>query len=100
MTPAPPPKSQAVGPVGLAFSVSFGLVSVAVGAWIAGLDGAVSNIIQPAPLVLPLLGAGAVIATLCWRSGQPAWRNLRSSAGVGLLAVALALWLGTGRPEG
>ncbi|NHF72656.1 ComEC/Rec2 family competence protein [Paracoccus xiamenensis] len=72
---------------------------LAVGAWIAGLDGAVSNVVQPGPLVLPLLGAGAVIATLCWRSGQPAWRNLRSSAGVGLLAVALALWLGTGRPE-
>lgn len=37
MTPAPPPKPQAVGPIGLAFSVSFGLVSVAVGAWIVGM---------------------------------------------------------------
>ncbi len=37
MTPAPPPKPQTVGPIGLAFSVSFGLVSVAVGAWIVGM---------------------------------------------------------------
>ena len=70
-----------------------------VGGWIAGLDGAVSYVTQPGPLVLPLLGVGAVVAVLCWRSGRPAWRNLCSSAGVGLLAVAFALWLGAGRPE-
>lgn len=71
---------------------------LAVGEWIAGLNGAVSYVIQPGPLVLPLLGAGAVIAILCWRRGRPAWRNLRSTCGVGLLAIGFALWLGAGRP--
>lgn len=71
---------------------------LAVGEWIAGLNGAVSYVIQPGPLVLPLLGAGAVIAILCWRRGRPAWRNLRSTCGVGLLAIGVALWLGAGRP--
>ncbi|MBA4489698.1 ComEC/Rec2 family competence protein [Paracoccus sp. S1E-3] len=71
---------------------------LAVGGWIAGLNGAVTYVTQPDPRVLPLLGAGAVIAILCWRPGRPAWRNLRSSCGVGLLAMGFALWLGTGRP--
>ncbi len=72
---------------------------LAVGEWVAGLDGAVSHVVQPGPLVLPLLGVGAVIAVLCWHGGRPAWRNPRSSAGVALVAVAFALWLGATRPD-
>ena len=71
---------------------------LAVGEWIAGLNGAVSYVRQPGPLVLPLLGVGAVVAVLCWRRGVPAWRNLGSTCGVGLLAAGFALWLGAGRP--
>lgn len=66
---------------------------LAVGEWIAGLNGAVSYVIQPGPLVLPLLGAGAVIAILCWRRGrpglaEPAQHVRRRAAGHRFRAVA------------
>lgn len=70
--------------------------------WIAGLDGAVTAIIQPAPQVLPLLGAGAVLLVLCWRP----WNALRRIAapllgcfiGITMVAAAGILWVRTERP--
>ena len=70
---------------------------LAVGEWVAGLDGAVSHVVQPGPLVLPLMGMGAVLAVLCWTGGWP-WRNPRVLAGLAMIVAAGGLWFGTTRP--
>lgn len=72
---------------------------LAVGEWIAGLSGAVSFVVMPGPLVLPLMGGGAMLAILGWRGDLPAWQNARLWAGGAMLLVATALWLGTKRPD-
>ncbi|WBU59206.1 ComEC/Rec2 family competence protein [Paracoccus albus] len=71
---------------------------LAVGEWIASLNGAVSFVIMPGPLVLPLMGGGAMMAVLGWRGDVPAWRNARIWAGGAMLLVSTALWLMTARP--
>ncbi|MFV0408324.1 MAG: ComEC/Rec2 family competence protein [Paracoccus sp. (in: a-proteobacteria)] len=72
---------------------------LAVGSWIAGLDGAVSYIKQPGPLVLPLMGLGAVLVVLLWPAGRPAWRDPRPMLGLGLIGLATGLWLISARPD-
>ena len=69
---------------------------LAVGAWVAGLDGAVSHVVLPGPSVLPLMGAGALLVLLCWQG--PAWRNGRVIAGLAMMATAAGLWAGATRP--
>lgn len=69
-----------------------------VGNWIAGLDGAVSHIVQPGPLVLPLLGGGAVLAVLSSSGDKRLWRNLRMLGGLAMLMSACLLWMTTQRP--
>lgn len=71
---------------------------LAVGEWVAGLNGAVSHVVQPGPLVLPLMGMGAVLVVLCWSGHRAPWRNPRLLAGLGMLAAAGVLWLGAERP--
>ncbi|MDZ4312665.1 MAG: ComEC/Rec2 family competence protein [Cypionkella sp.] len=58
--------------------------------WVAGLDGAVTAIIRPGPMVIPLLTFAGVWAIL-WRG------NLRWAAAVPL-AVSLVLWSAATRP--
>ena len=58
---------------------------------VAGWPGAVSGVVQPAPAVLPLLAGAALWAVVV--QGRARW------AGFAGVAVALALWAGTGRPD-
>ena len=69
-----------------------------VGTWISSLGGAVSMIVQPSALVIPLMGAGAVIALLSWRRDLAPWRNLPAICGMSMLFAAATLWIGTDRP--
>lgn len=72
---------------------------LAVGRWIAGMDGAVSYVTMPGPLVLPLMGCGAFLAILCGRGGVPPWRGVRQVAGMAMVAGGIVIWLGTERPD-
>lgn len=71
---------------------------LAVGEWTAGLNGAVSHLPQPGPLVLPLMGMGAVLAVLSGSGARPLWRDARGLAGLAMLIGAAVLWAGTARP--
>ncbi|WBU57720.1 ComEC/Rec2 family competence protein [Paracoccus sediminicola] len=71
---------------------------LAVGAWIAGLDGAVSYVVQPGPWVLPLMGLGALLTLLSARDDRPPWRNARQLAGAAMILAAALSWLSTPRP--
>lgn len=61
-----------------------------VAAWVAELPRAVSHVVAPGPVVLPLLTLGALMVIL-WR-GPVRW------AGVAPAVLALVLWSGTERP--
>lgn len=61
-----------------------------VAAWVAGLEGAVGHVHSPAPPVLGLLAAGALVVIL-W---QGRWR----AAGLVPIALAGVIWAGTERP--
>ena len=69
-----------------------------VGEWVAGLNGAVSHVIQPGPMVLPMMGAGAVLVLLCRGAERGILRNPRLLAGGAMLVAAAALWLTVERP--
>lgn len=58
--------------------------------WIAGLDGAVTAIPTPGPLVLPLFTLGAIWLIL--------WRGRVQAVGLVPVAAALGLWLMAERP--
>ncbi|MGL4238708.1 MAG: ComEC/Rec2 family competence protein [Tabrizicola sp.] len=58
--------------------------------WIAGLDGSVTAIPAPGPLVLPLMTLGAIWLIL--------WRGRVQYAGLVPVAAALALWVWADRP--
>jgi len=58
--------------------------------WIAGLEGSVTGIPAPGPLVLPLLTLGAIWLIL--------WRGRLQLAGIAPVAAALGLWLLVERP--
>lgn len=62
-----------------------------VSAHVAGLDGAVTRVVTPAPVVLPLLALGGLVLCL--------WQGRGRFAGAAVLALALALWSGSGRPD-
>lgn len=70
--------------------------------FIAGLGGAVTPIILPQPLVLPLLCFGAIMVILCWRPGLSLRRLTVHSLGVftgaGMLIAGLTMWLNVQRP--
>lgn len=70
--------------------------------WIAGLEGAVTMIVQPVPLVLPLMGCGAALLVLCWRPWKdlkrPSLPSLGCISGAAMLITAGILWLDTARP--
>ncbi len=58
---------------------------------VSGLDGAVGQVVTPGPWVMPIIAFGGLILTLV--SGR--WRLL----GVVPLALALAMWAQTARPD-
>ena len=58
--------------------------------WVAGLEGAVTPIVQPGPMVMPLITFAGVWAVL-WR-GQARW------IAAAPLVLALGLWAATERP--
>lgn len=72
---------------------------LAVGGWIAGLDGAVSYVVMPPAGALPMMGLGALLALLCGRADLPFWRNPRVGTGGLLIAAAALLWIATPRPD-
>lgn len=59
--------------------------------WVAGLEGAVTPIVQPGPWVMPLITFAGIWAVL-WR-GRARW------AAVAPLVLGLALWASTTRPS-
>ena len=61
-----------------------------VAAWVAELDGAVSHVVAPGPLVLPLLSVGGLFIVL--------WQGRVRAAGLVPMLAALILWAGTERP--
>lgn len=73
-----------------------------VAGFIAELSGAVTPIIIPPGSAVPLMGFGAVLAVLCWRSGgdlrRPSLLSTGFLAGAGMLVAAAMIWLNTGRP--
>lgn len=58
--------------------------------WIAGLDGAVTPVPAPGPLVVPLIAVGGLWLVL--------WAGRARFAGGAVIAAALALWLMADRP--
>ncbi|MGL6209216.1 MAG: ComEC/Rec2 family competence protein, partial [Paracoccaceae bacterium] len=58
--------------------------------WVAGLDGAVTPIVTPGPLVIPLVTFGALWVIL--------WRGKLRFAGAGLVVGAFVLWGMAERP--
>ncbi|MDO5643896.1 MAG: ComEC/Rec2 family competence protein, partial [Paracoccus sp. (in: a-proteobacteria)] len=70
-----------------------------VGEWIAGLNGAVTYVVQPQPWVIPVMTAGAIIAMLCWRGPERGRVNPRAMAGVAMMALAGLFWLAPPRPH-
>jgi competence protein ComEC len=84
-----------LAPVGLAWLPLWGMEQGArwilfVAHWIAGWEGAVTAIPEPGPWVMPLLTLGAIFVIL-WQ-GRARW------AGLGPMALALALWGAAERP--
>lgn len=69
--------------------------------FIAGLDGAVTMIPQPHPMVLPAMCFAAALMVLCWRPGpflRLTVQRMGVYAGVAVVIVALAMWLNVSRP--
>ena len=64
---------------------------LAVAHWVAGLEGAVTMIPAPMPLVLPLVTLGG-LWLLVWQGG-------RRWAALPIMAAALALWASSPRPD-
>ncbi len=60
--------------------------------WIAGLEGSITPIPSPDPLVMPLIAAGALWVVL--------WPGRARLAGAAPLVLGLMLWLATERPAG
>jgi competence protein ComEC len=58
--------------------------------WIAGLDGSVTAIPEPAPWILPVLTMGAIWVVL--------WQGRGRALGLIPVVAALVLWTGEGRP--
>jgi competence protein ComEC len=63
---------------------------LAVGYWVAGLDGAVTAVMSPPAAVLPLLSLGGA-----WLA---AWPGRARLAGIAPVALAFVLWAGGERP--
>lgn len=61
-----------------------------VSAYVSALDGAVVPVIQPAPLVMPLISLAALWVVI--------WEGAGRWAGLPVMALALVLWAGTQRP--
>jgi competence protein ComEC len=80
-----------LGWVGLAVMAPAIAWILAVSDWVAGLGGAISMVPAPGPLVLPLVAAGGLFAIL--------WHGRARALGVVPLALSLALWAGTDRPD-
>ena len=59
--------------------------------WIAGLDGSVTAIPSPSPMVLPVMTFGALWLVIGTGRGR--------LAGLGLIMLALVIWAGSGRPD-
>ena len=59
--------------------------------WVSALDGARGVVVSPAPMVLPLLAFGCLVAVL--------WQRRLRFAGVVPAMAALWLWVQTERPE-
>jgi competence protein ComEC len=76
--------------VGLAIMEPAILWILHVAAFVSGLEGAVTGVVQPAPWVLPALALGGLWLVI-WQ-GRARW------AGAGLMALALAGWGSGGRP--
>lgn len=76
---------------------------LAVAAFVAGLNGAVTAIPMPPAPVLPLLGTGAVLAVLAWRRGRMrpgvSAPILACGSGIGLVLAAFAIWMTAERPQ-
>ena len=85
-----------LAPIGLAGSALWvmeqaGAWILFIAHWVAGLEGAVTPIVQPGPWVMPLITFAGVWAVL-WR-GRARW------VAVAPLVLALALWATTTRPS-
>ncbi len=64
---------------------------LAVAHWVAGLDGAVTPIVAPSPAVLPLISLGGLWLLV--------WQGRRRLLALPVLALALALWATSPRPD-
>ena len=61
-----------------------------VSTWVAGMDGAVSAVVAPPAVVVPLIALGALFVLL--------WRGPLRWGGLSLPALAFLLWAGSERP--
>ncbi|SFA57767.1 competence protein ComEC [Paracoccus halophilus] len=68
--------------------------------WIGGLDGAVTLVPAAPPMVLPLMGAGAMLmVTPALQSGEMPWLGqMRRAVGALMLILSGGLWLAAERP--
>src|SRR5690606_30525949 len=66
--------------------------TLAVAAWVAGIDGAVTHVVAPGPSVLPMLALGGLFAVL-WQGPM-----LVRAAGLVPVAAAFGLWMQAERP--
>ncbi|MDZ7906613.1 MAG: hypothetical protein U5N55_13230 [Cypionkella sp.] len=64
---------------------------LAVAHWVAGLNGAVTAIPAPPAAAVPLITLGGIWVLV--------WRGRRRLAGLPVMAIALALWAATPRPD-
>ena len=58
--------------------------------FVAGLDGSLTHVPSPSPIVLPLISIGVLVVIL--------WRGRERLAGLGVIAVGLVLWTQVERP--
>ncbi len=85
-----------LAPFGLAW-VGLGIMApairwvLAVAEEVSSWEGAVSHVVAPGPLVLPILALAGLWLVL--------WQGRARLAGLPLAALAMALWAGTERPE-
>ncbi|HBQ36632.1 MAG TPA: competence protein [Rhodobacteraceae bacterium] len=76
--------------VGLAFVRWGALWILGVAEWVAGLEGSLSHVITPMPLVLPLIGLGMLWLIL--------WQGRLRFGGIAVVLIGLLLWGQTQRP--